>query len=102
MMENSVVLPAPFGPISAVIRPTSTASETGATASSPPKRLHTCWRQSNGLAMGALWGRCPQPRKAQAEAGQQSRNPMRRKRHDEAKDATVDAKIGGRMEPGDA
>ena len=38
---NSVVLPAPFGPISAVIDPRSTASETSFTATRPLKRFVT-------------------------------------------------------------
>ena len=39
-MLKSVVLPAPFGPIRAVIEPASTSSDASATAATPPKRLH--------------------------------------------------------------
>ena len=42
---NKVVLPAPFGPISAVIDPRSTASETSLTATRPSKRLVTLLRR---------------------------------------------------------
>ena len=41
MIENKVVLPAPFGPISAVMRPGKAANEALFTASRPPKRLET-------------------------------------------------------------
>ena len=41
MRANSVVLPAPLGPIRPVIEPLSTVSETPFTATSPPKRLLT-------------------------------------------------------------
>src|SRR5262249_31418569 len=54
IMANSVVLPAPLGPISAVIRPTSTASETFSTASKPPNALQTRSTRSSGSATGAL------------------------------------------------
>src|SRR4051794_13686830 len=38
MIENSVVLPAPFGPTSATIWPSSAMSEARSSASRPPKR----------------------------------------------------------------
>src|SRR5271170_6734166 len=38
---NSVVLPAPFGPINAVRLPSGTSNETSETAVSPPNRLLT-------------------------------------------------------------
>jgi hypothetical protein len=38
---NSVVLPAPFGPISAVMRPVSAVNDALSTASNPPKRFDT-------------------------------------------------------------
>src|ERR1700744_2784310 len=54
IVANKVVLPAPFGPIRAVIRPASTSSETLSTASNPPKRLLTPSTRSSGSAMGLL------------------------------------------------
>src|SRR5262245_16206322 len=39
MQLNSVVLPAPLGPMSPTISPASTLSETSRLASRPPKRL---------------------------------------------------------------
>src|SRR3974390_236662 len=53
-MANSVVLPAPFGPINPVIRPTATVSETAFTASKPPKRQDTRSTDSRGSAMSGL------------------------------------------------
>ena len=41
MIANSVVLPAPLGPISPVMRPAGAASEAASSASSPPKRFDT-------------------------------------------------------------
>ena len=38
-MAKSVVLPAPFGPISAVMRPACASSDASETATRPPKRL---------------------------------------------------------------
>src|SRR5437660_888557 len=43
---NKVVLPAPLGPINAVIRPSRAASQTSATAARPPNRLLTCLTSS--------------------------------------------------------
>ena len=39
MQLNSVVLPAPFGPMTAVISPRRAAKDTASTAVSPPKRI---------------------------------------------------------------
>src|SRR6516162_2966841 len=41
MMLNSVVLPAPLGPISPKISPSSTVNDTSSKARSPPKRRDT-------------------------------------------------------------
>src|SRR5262245_33601774 len=91
MMENSVVLPAPLGPISAVIRPASTASETLSTARRPPKRLNT--RSTRSSAMGALQERAPQTRKTRTQIGQQAHDPVRGKGHDQNQHAAVDDKV---------
>src|SRR5215475_10582248 len=93
MMENSVVLPAPLGPISAVIRPASTASEALSTARRPPKRLNTRSTRSSGSAMGALRYRRPQTHKAHTQIGQQASNPARCKGHDKDQHAAVDDKV---------
>ena len=45
---NSVVLPAPFGPISPVIAPSDTSSEQWSTARTPPNSLTTSRTWSNG------------------------------------------------------
>ena len=54
MTANSVVLPAPLGPISAVMRPSVADSETLLTASKPPKRRETRSTDSSGSAMAGL------------------------------------------------
>ena len=46
---NSVVLPAPFGPISPQISPSLTAQVTPSSARTPPKRTDTSSMRSNGL-----------------------------------------------------
>src|SRR5947207_10378726 len=68
---TSVVLPAPFGPITAWTSPGSTASETSLVATSPPKRLVNPSVASSGSAMA--------PR-ASAEDAEQ---PPFREQHDE-------------------
>ena len=57
MRENSVVLPAPLGPISAVMRPSGAASEAALTASRPPKRRETRSTTRSGSAMAGLHDR---------------------------------------------
>src|SRR5262245_48650217 len=91
MMENSVVLPAPLGPISAVIRPASTASETLSTARRPPKRLNT--RSTRSSAMGALQERAPQTRKTRTQIGQQARNPAWGKGYNQDQHPAVDDEV---------
>src|ERR1700756_4619180 len=93
IMENSVVLPAPLGPISAVIRPASTASETLSTARRPPKRLNTRSTRSSGSAMGALRDRRSQARKTHTQIGQQARNPMRGKAYDQDQHTAIDDEV---------
>src|SRR5512135_1870676 len=54
MMEKSVVLPAPLGPISAVIRPSAAVSDAAFTANRPPKRRVTRSTTRRGSAMAPL------------------------------------------------
>ena len=54
IMLNSVVLPAPFGPMTPQISPASTSNDTSSTATRPRKRLVTPSR-----ARSALTGRPP-------------------------------------------
>src|SRR5207248_9194563 len=96
MMENNVVLPAPLGPMSAVIRPASTANEALSTASRPSKRLQTRSRRSNGSAMRALPQARPRPRKAQAQVGDEPPHAPRLERDDEDDQPAVD----GDVQPG--
>src|SRR5262249_51164913 len=87
---NSVVLPAPFGPITAVMRPASAASETPSTASRPPKRLARLSVRSSGSAMGALRRRDGRrTRKARENIGQDASDAARRERDDEDQHAAV-------------
>src|SRR5262249_52861500 len=92
MMANSVVLPAPLGPIRAVMRPASPASDTPSTASRPPKRLETCAVRRSGSAMSAP--RCGGPRReARAPLGEQAGDPARRKGYDQNQQGAVDHEI---------
>src|SRR5271157_850300 len=79
MALNSVVLPAPFGPISAQISPAPTRSETSFTAIRPPNRTVTS--DTSSRAVMSL------PMVAVAEAGMQSRHqagkPVRQEQQDE-------------------
>src|SRR5690242_11371587 len=62
MMANNVVLPAPFGPMSAVIRPAGASIEARSTARRPPKRLETFSTRSSGSGTGRLRWRLSTPR----------------------------------------
>src|SRR6266849_8448014 len=93
MMENSVVLPAPLGPMSAVMRPASTASEALSTASRPPKRLHIFSMRSSGSGIGALRRRRAPAREARAQVGRQARNPARGEGHDQDQHTAVNHEI---------
>src|SRR2546421_10400428 len=57
MTLNSVVLPAPFGPMSPVTRPSSTSRSTPWRACTPPKRTSTSWTSSNANARHLLANR---------------------------------------------
>src|SRR6185369_1121236 len=54
MQLNTVVLPAPFGPISAVISPCRASNERSSTATSPPKRMVRCSTRSNVSPVSAM------------------------------------------------
>src|SRR5262245_50472965 len=54
MIENKVVLPAPFGPINAVIRSGGAVSEAPSTAFSPPNQRLTRSTASSGSTMPHL------------------------------------------------
>src|SRR6516165_7836642 len=98
MMANSVVLPAPLGPISAVMRPVSATNEALSSASSPPKRLHTASTRSNGSAMTALQHRRARAAAQQAVAPveQSARNATRRKCHDHDQHGAINGEIESR------
>src|SRR5262249_28667197 len=96
MIENSVVLPAPFGPISAVMRPALAVNDAPSTARRPPKRTDTLSTRSNASAMAAL--RRDAPPHQGADRGQQSGDATRRKGNDSDEHATIDHQV----EPGGA
>ena len=50
MQLKSVVLPAPFGPISPTIWPGATSKDTPSSATMPPKRTQTSCTRSNACA----------------------------------------------------
>src|SRR2546421_3491472 len=54
MQLNTVVLPAPFGPISAVMSPRAAENERSSTATSPPKRMVRCSTRSTGAVPGRV------------------------------------------------
>src|SRR6516225_2620872 len=95
MIENSVVLPAPFGPISAVMRPASAVNDAPLTARRPPKRIDTLSTWSNASAMTALRHEASHQR---ADRGQQTRDAARRKGNNSDKHAAIDHQV----EPGGA
>src|SRR5215469_7465332 len=56
MQLNTVVLPAPFGPINAVILPLPTSKDRSSTATRPPKRMVKCSTRSS--VSDGCCGRC--------------------------------------------
>src|SRR6516164_8005592 len=68
MQLNTVVLPAPFGPISAVISPRRAANEKSLTATRPPKRMLRCSTRSTArdsrLERCRLGAHRPPPRRS--------------------------------------
>src|ERR1700682_5168278 len=93
MIENSVVLPAPFGPISAVMRPASAANDARSTASRPPKRFDTCSTRSRGSAT-VLLRRCRRGGSWRAKPSTQvvedADDAARRERDDQDQNAAID------------
>src|SRR2546430_7375495 len=100
-MENSVVLPAPFGPISAVMRPVSAVNDALSTASRPPKRMETFSTCSSGSATAALHGcRVAGLLEYAVHAGDQSDDAARRKGHHEHEYATINDEVETRRVAG--
>src|SRR5215468_3165437 len=88
MVANSVVLPAPFGPISAVIRPAVAVNDAWSTARRPPNCIETdsTARRCSGTA-ALRSGACV------AAAAEHARDAARRKGDHEDKDAAVHDEI---------
>src|SRR3954452_6270581 len=92
MIENKVVLPAPFGPISAVMRPGKAANDAWFTASRPPKRFETFSTWIRASATAALRGLrfFDEPT---IQAGEDTGDALRREGNDKDQHAAVDDKI---------
>src|SRR3984957_6950410 len=93
IIANKVVLPAPFGPIRAVMHPDWTLSETLSTASNPPKRLLTPSTRSSGSAMGLLRPQGFHGGETLPRLEQQPGNAARGESHNENEDAAIDDEI---------
>src|SRR6266404_771040 len=89
MQLNSVVLPAPLGPMRPTISPASMASDTSRLASRPPKRLVQDSRLSSGAM--ALGRRRPAP--AQPAAPGQREQPGGTEGRDDNDDQSVDDQV---------
>src|ERR1700680_3241867 len=102
MIENSVVLPAPFGPINAVIRPFAADSVARSTASKPPNRLVTVSTSSNASGM-TLLRRCRSFRESYdvPQGSDQSGNAAREECHDHNKHSAIDDEIKARRGVGE-
>src|SRR5580700_4144484 len=101
IIANKVVLPAPFGPIRAVMRPDSTSSETVSTAINPPKRLLTPSTRSSGSAMRLLRLQGFRGSDSLPRLAKQPGNAARSESHNENEDAAVDDEIEPRRVDGD-
>src|SRR5215471_9078035 len=95
MIENSVVLPAPLGPISAVMLCASTSREAESTARSPPKRCETWSTRSSASATAATpdYGSGVNRAQAGVDAGREADGPARSKCHDADKDRAIDREV---------
>src|SRR5262245_66649519 len=98
-IENSVVLPAPFGPISAVMRPAGARNDVRSRASKPPNRFDTCSTRNSGSTMAAAQ-RCrrqpPERQETLPQVEKNSANAARRERDDQDEDAAIDDEIEAR------
>src|SRR5262245_33650377 len=97
-IANSVVLPAPLGPIRAVMRPLSTASEAWSSARSPPNCLETFSTASSASAIAALRR---QGRQAGRPPREQTSDAGRGEGHDHDQHETIDDEIEPRCITGD-
>src|SRR3954466_6828948 len=70
---NTVVLPEPLGPISAVIEPRGTSNEQPSTARRPPKRLASPSITNSGSPFARVAGAPPPPPRALARLGRPRR-----------------------------
>src|SRR4051794_25201644 len=99
MMENSVVLPAPFGPISAVMHPACARNDARSRASRPPKRFDTCSTRNSGSTMAAAQ-RCryrpPEGPETAPQVEKNATDAARRERDDQDEDAAIDDEIEAR------
>src|SRR5262249_35576648 len=95
IMAKSVVLPAPLGPMRAVMRPASASKETWSTARRPPKSLETCSTRSSGSGTGRLPWRlgAPGSRRPPPQIGEHAHDATRREGDDEDEYAAVDDEI---------
>src|SRR5215469_11368643 len=100
MIANNVVLPAPFGPINAMMWPSRAVNETSFTANRPPKRCDMRSTAKSGLPMAGLRKRrrahhsAPQLRKPTDQAAW-------RKPDDQHQDTTIHDQIDtGRIAAG--
>src|SRR5258708_16362197 len=100
MIENKVVLPAPFGPISAVMRPGKAANDALFTASRPPKRLETFSTWSRASATVRLRWRWLSDEPA-IRGGEEAGYALRSESDDEFQHAPLDEQIETRHAPTD-
>src|SRR5215207_1728094 len=95
-IENKVVLPAPFGPISAVIRPASAVSDAWSTARRPPKRLETFSTRSRGSVTATP----PCSGQPAAQVDEDAGDAARREGDDNDQHAAVDDEVEARRAAG--
>src|SRR5215208_4219808 len=96
MIANRVVLPAPFGPTSATIWPSSANSDAWSSASSPPKRREMFLTCSSSVTRLLRLRR-----EAGAQCREDPRDAARRERHHQHQHAAVDHQIEPRRLAGE-
>src|SRR5262245_16685141 len=101
MIANKVVLPAPFGPISAVMRPGGAVNDAPSTAFSPPNQQLTRSTASSGSTMTHLFGRLRRRLVAKnfSYIGKSADQPARHDPDHQHEYGTIDDEIEARRVP---
>ena len=100
MIANRVVLPAPFGPISAVMRPASAVIDALIDRQQPAEPLRDLFDPQQSLSHGGAPAMGAPALKTRAQADEDAGDAARRERHDQHQHAAIDHQIEARRVAG--